>query len=210
MKNKLGDRLKELREERNLSQTEVANKIGITKQNLYKYENGIIENIPRDKIEALANYYDVSPSLIMGRNDSLEGIPGINPIHKINRIPILGDIACGEPILCKENFEGYVITDPSMIAADFSIYADGDSMIDANIQDGDLVFIKQTPVVENGAICAVLIDDSATLKRFYKTDDQIILQPENNNYQPIIITEEDMRDVRILGEMVGVYSRRNK
>lgn len=210
MKNKLGDRLKELREERNLSQTEVANKIGITKQNLYKYENGIIENIPIDKIEALANYFDVSPSLIMGWNDSLEGIPGVNPIHRINRIPILGDIACGEPILCQENFEGYVITDPSMISADFSIYADGDSMIDANIQDGDLVFIKQTPVVENGAICAVLIDDTATLKRFYKTENQIILQPENNKYQPIIITEEDMRDVRILGEMVGVYSKRNK
>ena len=210
MKDKLGDRLKELREERNLSQTEVANKIGITKQNLYKYENGIIENIPRDKIEALANYYDVSPSLIMGWNDSLEGIPGINPIHKINRIPILGEIACGEPILCQENFDGYVITDPSMISADFSIYADGDSMIDANIHDGDLVFIKQTPVVENGSICAVLIDDSATLKRFYKTDDQIILQPENNSYHPIIITEEDMKDVRILGEMVGVYSSRNK
>ena len=136
MKNKLGDRLKELREERNLSQTEVANKIGITKQNLYKYENGIIENIPIDKIEALANYFDVSPSLIMGWDDSLDGIPGINPIHKVNRIPILGEIACGEPILCQENFEGYVITDPSMISADFSIYADGDSMIDANIQDG--------------------------------------------------------------------------
>lgn len=210
MKVKLGDRLKELREERNLSQTEVATKIGITKQNLYKYENGIIENIPIDKIEALANYYDVSPSLIMGWNDSLEGIPGINPIHKIKRIPILGEIACGEPILCQENFEGYVITDPSMISADFSIYAEGDSMIDANIHDGDLVFIKQTPVVENGAICAVLIDDSATLKRFYKTENQIILQPENNKYQPIIITEEDMRDVRILGEMVGVYSKRNK
>lgn len=210
MKNKLGDRLKELREERNLSQTEVANKIGITKQNLYKYENGIIENIPIDKIEALANYFDVSPSLIMGWDDSLDGIPGINPIHKVNRIPILGEIACGEPILCQENFEGYVITDPSMISADFSIYADGDSMIDANIQDGDLVFIKQTPVVENGSICAVLIDDSATLKRFYKTDDKIILQPENNTYQPIIITEEDMKDISIIGEMVGVYSKRNK
>ena len=210
MKENLGDRLRELREDRNLSQTEVANKIGITKQNLYKYENGIIENIPRDKIEALANYYDVSPSLIMGWNKDLENIPGINPIKKIKRIPILGQIACGEPILCQENYEGYYMADPSIISADFTLYAEGDSMIDANIQDGDLVFIKQTPVVENGAICAVLIDDSATLKRFYKTENQIILQPENNNYQPIIITEEDMRDVRILGEMVGVYSKRNK
>ena len=210
MKANLGDRLKELREERNLSQTEVANKIGITKQNLYKYENGIIENIPIDKIEALANFYDVSPSLIMGWSDNLENIPGIIPLKKIKRIPILGQIACGEPILCQENYEGYVMADPSMIAADFSIYAEGDSMIDADIKSGDLVFIKKTPTVENGAICAVLIDDSATLKRFYKTDNQIILQPENSSYHPIIITEEDSKNVLILGEMVGVYSSRNK
>lgn len=210
MKANLGDRLKELREERNLSQTEVANKIGITKQNLYKYENGIIENIPIDKIEALANFYDVSPSLIMGWSDNLENIPGIIPLKKIKRIPILGQIACGEPILCQENYEGYVMADPSMIAADFSIYAEGDSMIDADIKSGDLVFIKKTPTVENGAICAVLIDDTATLKRFYKTDNQIILQPENSSYQPIIITEEDSKNVLILGEMVGVYSSRNK
>ena len=83
-------------------------------------------------------------------------------------------------------------------------------MIDANIFEGDIVFIRQTPNVENGAIAAVLIDDTATLKRFYKTENQIILQPENKNYSPIIITEEDCKDIRILGEMVGVYSQRNK
>lgn len=210
MKEILGDRLKELRESRNLSQTEVATRIGITKQSLYKYENGLIKNIPIDKIEALANYYDVSPSLIMGWKDDLNNIPGIINFNKVVRVPILGEIACGDPILCQENFDGYFIADPSIVSADFAIYADGDSMVDADINNGDLVFIKQTPTVENGAICAVLIDDTTTLKRFFKSEDQIILQPENNKYQPIIITEEDMRDVRILGEMVGVYSRRNK
>lgn len=210
MKETLGDRLKELRESRNLSQTEVATKIGITKQSLYKYENGIIENIPIDKIEALANYYDVSPSLIMGWKDDLNNIPGIINFNKVVRIPILGDIACGDPIFCQENFDGYFITDPSIVSADFAIYADGDSMVDADINNGDLVFIRKTPTVENGAICAVLIDDTTTLKRFYKSEDQIILQPENNKYNPIIITASDSKNVMILGEMVGVFSKRNK
>lgn len=210
MSNTIGDRLKQLREERGLTQTEVASKIGVTKQSLYKYENGIIENIPVDKIEALATYYDVSPSLIMGWSENLRKARNIIMHRPIKHIPILGRIACGQPILAEENYDGFISIDPAMGDSDFSIYADGDSMIDADIYDGDLVFIKQTPNVENGAIAAVLIDDTATLKRFYKQDDRIILQPENKNYNPIIITENDNKNISILGEMVGVYSRRNK
>lgn len=209
----LGDKLKKVRIDNGYSMEEMKNilnsryNLQISKSMISRWENGISEPI-NTYLSAYAKEFNLDMNDLLGI--SLKDIPNVMVHEKIKKIPILGEIACGEPILCQENFEGYVITDPSMISADFSIYADGDSMIDANIQDGDLVFIKQTPVVENGSICAVLIDDSATLKRFYKTDDQIILQPENNSYQPIIITEEDMRDVRILGEMVGVYSKRNK
>ena len=204
----IGKRLKDLRENRNLSQTEVANKIGISKQSLYKYENGVIENIPMDKVEALANYYDVSPAQIMGWD--MDKYPNIIPLTPVKRIPILGEIACGEPILAQENYDGYFLADPTIVTGDFVLRCDGDSMIDANIHDGDLVFIRQTPNVENGAITAVLIDDTATLKRFYKNDHQIVLQPENKQYNPIIITEDDMKDIRILGQMTGVYSARNR
>lgn len=209
----LGDKLKKVRIDNGYSMEEMKNilnskyNLQISKSMISRWENGVSEPI-NTYLSAYAKEFNLDMNDLLGIN--LKDIPNIIVHEKIKRVPILGEIACGEPILCQENYDGYVMVDPSMISADFSIYADGDSMIDANIQDGDLVFIKQTPVVENGAICAVLIDDSATLKRFYKTDDKIILQPENNTYQPIIITEEDMKDIRILGEMVGVYSKRNK
>jgi len=206
----LGDRLRHLRIERNLTQEEVGKSIGTTKQQIYKYETGIIENVPADKIEALANLYDVSPAYIMGWEEKLKNIPNIVTFNKVKRIPILGQIACGDPLFAEENYEGYFVTDPNMLSADFALYARGDSMINANIYEGDLVFFKKTPQVENGAIAAVLIDDEATLKRFKKTDSMVILEPENNEYEPIIITETDNKNVIILGEMVGVYSVRNK
>lgn len=206
-------RLSDIMLEREISQSELARRANISASSVSDWLNNKYD-AKQDKIDIIAKVLDVSPTYLMGYDVDperiIDDIPGITPLRRVKKIPILGQIACGEPILCQENYEGYYMADPSIISADFTLYAEGDSMIDANIQDGDLVFIKQTPVVENGSICAVLIDDSATLKRFYKTDNQIILQPENNKYQPIIITEEDMRDVRILGEMVGVYSSRNK
>lgn len=209
----LGDKLKKVRIDNGYSMEEMKNILNskydlqISKSMISRWENGVSEPI-NTYLSAYAKEFNLDMNDLLGID--LKDIPNIIIHEKIKRIPILGQIACGEPILCQENYEGYVMADPSMIAADFSIYAEGDSMIDADIKSGDLVFIKKTPTVENGAICAVLIDDSATLKRFYKTDNQIILQPENSSYHPIIITEEDSKNVLILGEMVGVYSSRNK
>lgn len=207
----LGERIRQLRLERDLTQEEVGKRIGTTKQQIYKYETGIIENVPADKIEALANLYDVSPAYIMGwENLDFNKIPEVIPLNKVRRIPIIGRIACGDPLFAEENYEGYFVSDPNMLSADFALYARGDSMIDANIKDGDLVFFRKTPQVENGAIAAVLIEEEATLKRFKKFDNMIILEPANVDYEPIMITEEDHKNVIILGEMVGVYSIRNK
>ena len=109
-----------------------------------------------------------------------------------------------------ENYEGYFPADPEIINSDFCLYADGDSMIDAGINEGDLVFFKQTPQVENGTIAAVFVDDTTTLKRFFKNEHEIILQPENKFYSPIIIREGDGQEVRVLGEMVGMYVKGSK
>lgn len=209
----LGDKLKKIRIDKGYSMEDMKNilnskyNLQISKSMISRWENGVSEPINK-YLSVYAKEFNLDMNDLLGIY--LKNIPNVMVNENIKRIPILGEITCGEPILCQENFDGYTLTDPSMIEADFSIYADGDSMIDANIHDGDLVFIKQTSVVENGAICAVLIDDTATLKKFYKIDNQILLQSENNKYQPIIIIEEDIRNVRILGEMVGVYSRRNK
>lgn len=213
MKINKGNIIKNLRTERDLTQEEVGKIIGASKQTLHKYENGIITNIPQDKIEALANLFDVSPSYIMGwekDKTDLSNIPGVIPVKKIIKIPILGHIQCGSPVMSVENYEGYFPADPEIINSDFCLYADGDSMIDAGIHEGDLVFFKQTPQVENGTIAAVFVDDTTTLKRFYKKENQIILQPENKDYSPIIIDLDESTNIRILGEMVGMYVKGSK
>ena len=213
MKINKGNIIKNLRTERNLTQEEVGKIIGASKQTLHKYENGIITNIPQDKIESLANLFDVSPSYIMGwekDKTDLSNIPGVIPVKKIIKIPILGHIQCGSPVMSVENYEGYFPADAEIINSDFCLYADGDSMIDAGIHEGDLVFFKQTPQVENGTIAAVFIDDTTTLKRFYKKENQIILQPENKAYSPIIIDLDESTNIRILGEMVGMYVKGSK
>lgn len=213
MKINKGYIIKNLRTERNLTQEEVGKIIGASKQTLHKYENGIITNIPQDKIEALANLFDVSPAYIMGWEEdkiNLSNIPGVIPVKKIIKIPILGHIQCGSPVMSVENYEGYFPADPDIINSDFCLYADGDSMVDAGIHEGDLVFFKQTPQVENGTIAAVFVDDTTTLKRFYRKENQIILQPENKDYSPIIIDLDESTNIRILGEMVGMYVKGSK
>ena len=211
----IGNKIKTLRENRNLSQTEVASKIGVSKQNLFKYENDIVQNIPTKYIERLANLFDVSPGYIMGWQDEsgkaiLDKIPGINVTKNLIKVPILGHIQCGMPVLSEANYEGYFKLDPDLCEADFSLVADGDSMIDANIHDGDTVFFKETPDVESGTIAAVLLDDETTLKKVVKMDDMLILQPANDNYKPILIKDGDYSNVMILGRMVGVFSKRDK
>lgn len=163
-----------------------------------------------DKIEMLANYFNIEKSDLIEDKTDLSNIPGVIPVKKIIKIPILGHIQCGKPVMSVENYEGYFPADPEIINSDFCLYADGDSMIDVGINEGDLVFFKQTPQVENGTIAAVFVNDTTTLKRFYKKENQIILQPENKSYTPIIINLDESSDIRILGEMVGMYVKGSK
>ena len=174
---------------------------------MYKYENNIITNIPSDKIELIADYLSISPAYIMGWTDSdLTHIKNIEPIPTMVKVPLLGTIACGEPILAEENIEDY-INMPEKTKGTFALRCKGDSMINARIFDGDIVFIREQPEVENGEIAAVLIDDEATLKRVYKTENSIELRPENPTFKPLYYQKEEMNKVRILGKAVGFYSR---
>ena len=209
----LGNKLKRIRIDNGYSMEELKNllndkyDLSISKSMISRWENNQTEPL-NTYLSAYAKEFNLDMNGLL--DISINDIPGAIPIQKGRLIPILGEIACGEPILARENVDGYFLGDPNIISGDFILKCDGDSMIDADINDGDLVFIRQTPNVENGSIAAVLIDDETTLKRFYKNETQIILQPENNKYNPIIITEEDMKDIRILGQMVGVYSVRDR
>ena len=123
------------------------------------------------------------------------------PVSK-RKYKYLGEIACGEPIFADEQYETYIELD-SDIHADFVLKAKGDSMINARIHDGDIVFIKEQPDVNDGEIAAVIIDDEATLKRVYKFDDYIMLNAENPAYKPIQIQKTDAKNVRIIGKAIS-------
>ena len=124
---------------------------------------------------------------------------------EMRKIPLLGTIACGAPVLADEHIEGQVDI-PANIHADFALTCKGDSMINARIFDGDIVYIRQQDTVENGEIAAVLIETEATLKRVRLFDDHISLEPENPMYKPIVFWNEEMYEVRILGKAVAFTS----
>lgn len=206
--NTIGERIRLAREKIGMSQVDMADKIGVSKQNLYKYERGLVTNIPSDKIELIGKLTGVSPAYLMGW-DSTETEPlppNCFPIEK-KKFPLLGNIACGEPIFADEDFEGYVEAGAD-IDADFCLRASGDSMIGARIHDGDIVFIKQQSIVDNGQIAAVLIENEATLKRFYydQASDTVQLMAENPSYAPIVKMKSDLNDIRILGRAIAFQS----
>lgn len=198
-----GTRIKQAREKIGMSQTDMAEKIGVSKQTLYKYENDIITNVPTDKIEAISRLAGVSPSYIMGwENNNLpfESIP-----LESKTIPILGSVACGTPIF--DPSDGIQVKVPASFHADFGLYAKGNSMIGADIHDGDLVFFTQQPTVENGQIAAVFIDNEVTLKRvYYQQGERLVLQAENSSVDPIVVEGPDLNTVHIIGRAIAKQS----
>ena len=206
------DRIKYLREKAGMSQQELAEKVGFkTASAVNKIELGL-RDINQTKIKAFADALKVTPSYLFDGNENTElndnqlySVSGILPLPRTYKKPRLGTIACGEPILAEENIEDYDNV-PEDIKCDFTLLCKGDSMINARINNGDIVYIRQQDTVENGEIAAVLIDDEATLKRVYLYDDKLILQPENPKYSPLVYLKEEMNKIRIIGKAVGFTS----
>ena len=210
----ISKRLLQLIEDNDISYGELSKKTNIPKSALQRYATGETEKIPITRIEVIAKALNTTAQFIMGwdenesYNNDIFSIPGINPIPKTYKRPRLGTIACGEPILAEENIEAYDDI-PDSIKCDFTLICKGDSMVNARINDGDIVYIKQQSQVDNGEIAAVLIDNEATLKRVYIYEDKLVLQPENTKYPPFVYTKEDMNNIRILGKAVGFTSLLN-
>ena len=200
----LHDDIKQRRIELGLTMADVAQSVGVSEATISRWESGDIANMKRDKIVSLAKALHVSPSFIMGWDEpETEDIVSSNKYNnvfpiKTHKIPLLGDIACGEPIFASG-------TD---IRADFCLRACGDSMINARIYDGDIVFIREQPMVEKGEIAAVIINDEATLKRvyYYPEQNKIILNPENPAYEPFVYVGEELNSIRILGKAIAFQS----
>lgn len=178
-----------------MEQSELAEKLNVSQSSVSHWING--NKYPRiDTIEKIAELFNVNKSDITD--------DGKTPKDS-NAIPLLGTIAAGQPILAVEHIEDYFLLDPKY-KADFCLRIQGDSMINVNIMDKDIVFIHKQCTIENGEIGAILIDDTATLKRFYYTDGKVILQAENPKYKPIIV---DKGDVRVLGKLVASFREYN-
>ena len=194
----------------NITQSELCRITGIPKSAISQYLSGSFKP-KQDRLLLIANALDVSEAWLLGIDvpedkNNFRSYLGVLPIPKTVKKPRLGAIACGEPILAQENIEDYDDV-PEDIKCDFTLLCKGDSMINARINDGDVVYIRQQDTVENGEIAAVLIEGEATLKRVFKYDDKLVLQPENSKYEPFIYIKEEMNKVRIIGKAVGFTSK---
>ena len=184
-----------------LTQTEFAREMGYPETTVSNWFNK--NTYPRpEKIQEIANYFGVRRTDLTENN--YEPQP---PLKNAQSIPIVGTIAAGTPLLAEENIVDYFLID-SRVHADFALKVKGESMINANIFDGDIVFIRQQPTLENGEIGAILLDDEATLKRFSMSADSVILQAENPSMTdwPRVYTNGN---IRVLGKLVGVYSKKD-
>ena len=200
----ISNKLHELRKSKGLSLEDLARELGTSRQTIHRYERGTISNIPPEKVERLAKVLDTTPASLMGWHADFDNVMPISA----KKLPVLGEIACGEPIYASEEHESFCITDGN-IDADFCLIAHGDSMIGARINDGDVVFIRSQDFVDNGEIAAVIIDDEATLKRvyFYPDKAKLILTPENPKYEPLVFVNDELNSIKILGKAVAFQSK---
>lgn len=201
--------IKRRRQQLKMTQTDLALKMGYAdKSMIAKIEKGNVD-LPQSKILAFANVLETTPGELMGWDYEAEPTETVDNIYRLDKIklPMLGKVACGEPIFADEDRESYIMVGTD-IGADFCLQCQGDSMINARIHDGDIVFVKKTDIVENGEIAVVIIDDEATLKRFfyYREQNLVILKPENPKYQDIILTGEQLNQVRVIGRAVAFQS----
>ncbi len=194
----VGKNIYTYRKIRNYSLQILAEKIGVTKKTIQRYENGEIK-IDMGRLSDIAEALNVDVSQLLDGAKSFLGIEEATTV----KVPIVGQVSCGNGSLAYEDIEGYEAVPKEWVSGGsyFFLRAKGDSMIGARIHDGDLLLIRQQSTVENGEIAAVLIDnDEAVLKRVYKKSGVVILQPENPQYSPIVCKPGD-KNIRIIGKL---------
>ena len=198
----IADNIKRLRASENLSQVEFGRIAGVTDKAVSTWEAGI--KTPRmGAIERIAAHFGLPKSAILDDDDESRIIPpGFEPIPKMVLRPIVGDIACGDPITAEQNIQDYAEV-PEQFHCDFCLRCHGDSMVDAGIQDGDIVYIHIQPEVHDGEIAAVRIGEEATLKRVYYDGTTITLVPANSAYRPKSYSGPALNDIQIEGKAVG-------
>lgn len=229
--NTLKFRIRERRSISGLTLAQLADLLGVKEATVQRYESGEIKNIKHETILKMAEIFKCQPEYLMGwsnnpytaedvelsdhekhlistyrENSEMFEKYGLIPIDT-NRIPMLGEIACGMPSYAVEQRESYVELGTA-VNADFCLRAKGDSMINARINSGDIIFVRSQPSVNNGEIAVVIVNDDATLKRVYYYPEQkkLVLQAENPKYEPFVYVGEELSTIRILGKAVAFQS----
>ncbi|QHJ83736.1 MAG: hypothetical protein [Caudoviricetes sp.] len=196
----VGSKIKSLREKHGMDQQTLAEKLNTTGVTISRYESGT-RKANQDVLFKLAKLFNVNINYFF---PSIQNSVNIN-INNFRRVPLVGEIACGTPILAEQNIEGYVpmyFKNNNKDDSFFALKCKGNSM-NPTLKDGDTVFIKQQPTVEDGEIAAVLVDDetAATLKRVKHLNNQVLLMPDNTEgFTPIVLDKE--HPGRILGKVV--------
>lgn len=199
----IGRNIRYLRERSQMSQADVAKLLGVTDKAVSTWEND--KKIPRmGKIEKICSMFGVRKSELLEDDLTLSIPRNITPLSQMKKIPLVGQIACGKPILAEENVTDYIDL-PSHIRADFALTCKGDSMIGAGIQDGDIVYIRKQEIVENGEIAAVIVNEEseATLKRFYRVENMVTLSAENPHFPPFVFQNDEINRLHIVGKAIA-------
>lgn len=215
VENSIASQIKKLRSSRGWTQSQLADKLSVSKQTISNWETGI--KVPRmGSLQKLADLFNVKIGEITNASIEDNGDSNVkkpsNVIYPLSdslqhvKIPIIGEIACGDPITAEENIEGYTeetFEKPIPSGTLFALRCKGRSM-EPTIHDGSLVTIREQPTVEDGEIAAVLVDgdNEATLKRVKHQGDLIMLVPDNKEYDPIILDKNNPG--RIVGKAVHV------
>ena len=205
------ERLEEAISLRDLSPAELSRISGVNEGSISQYRSGAYKASQRS-LEKLSKALNVSIPWLMGADVPMESsdssdlnfMPNMISL-KTKKLPLVGQIACGMPILAEDNISRYIDVLDS-VRADFCLECKGDSMTGARINDGDIVCIRLQPEVEPGQIAAVRIGDEATLKRVYYYPDKLVLQAENPAYPPQVYTDQDLEDIAIIGKAVAFVS----
>lgn len=196
----VGSYIKQLRTERNMTQEELGQKIGVKRAAVQKWECGRVQNLKRETIQKLSEIFNVSPSSFIDGDDKT--LTPYNPI--VHRIPILGYISAGLPLYADEHIIDYTYTEYNGGAEYFALKVKGDSMSAAQINDGNTIIVRKQEYIENGEIAVVRVgNENATVKRFKQDGNIVQLIPQSFNPQHEI-QFYDLKDteVVIIGKVV--------
>lgn len=216
----LGEIIKRYREKHGLSMDAFAEKANLSKGYISMLEKNENPRTKKPIVPTLETYSSVAAAMnislnqLVGMVDSSSEInisdvfryDNIFPLPKTKKVPLVGTIACGTPIFADENIEAYIEV-PLEYNVDFCLKCKGDSMINARIFDGDIVYIQKQEDVDNGEIAAVLIGEEATLKKVFKSKDKLTLRAENPLWPDMIYQNEELDEIRILGKALLFLSK---